>query len=310
MYRSIMVPLDGFATAERALRVAARLARASGAQLHLVHGLDLLVFPPYVGNDPTPEWWSGRAVELAQDYLDKIAARVRIESGREVSTAVLQEPIAPSLLEHAGKVEADLIVTTTHGRSPVSRFWLGSVADQLARSAFCPTLFLRAAEVVPETRATDPFRHILVPLDGSTLAEGVLPVALELVRVERANLTLLNVHNPQMVALPSMAGPFSPELPMTYIDPGPAQQEARDYLEMIAVSIEEPGIEARQEVVLTSGSAATEILEFARANSVDLIAMSTRGQGGARRLLLGSVADKVLRAATVPVLLFRPDDDA
>lgn len=310
MYRSIMVPLDGFATAERALLVAARLTRRTGAKLHLVHVLDLLVFPPYAGAAPTPEWWTGRAIELAEDYLETLAARIRIETSLEVSTAVLQEPIAPALLAFAQKVEADLIVTTTHGRSPVNRLWLGSVADQLARSSFCPTLFLRAAEVVPEERAADPFQHILVTLDGSALAEGVLPVALELVRVEGANLTLLNVHNPQSIVVPTMAGPFGPELAMTVLDPGPAEKQARDYIEMIGQSIEEPGIRPRQEVVTSMGSTAMEILEFARANNVDLIAMSTRGEGGARRLLLGSVADKILRAAAIPVVLFRPDDDA
>jgi nucleotide-binding universal stress UspA family protein len=310
MYQSILVPLDGFSTAERALPVAERLARRSGARLHLAHVLDLLVFPPYAGESPTPKWWGGEAITLAEKYLEGIKQTLMVKPGLQVTSQVLQEPIAPSLLRYAQEVEADLIVMTTHGRGPFQRFWLGSVADELARSASCPTLFLRAAEVVPAERAKDPFQHILVTLDGSTLAEGVLPVARELARVDNAQLTLASVLMPQPMMVPALAGASGVELVINSVDPVAEARSRTDYLEMIAKGIEAPGLLPNTEVIVDGNSAATAILEYARANGVDLIAMSTRGRGGVRRLLLGSVADKVLRAGEIPVLLFRPDENA
>jgi nucleotide-binding universal stress UspA family protein len=309
MYRSILVPLDGFATAERALPVAERLARKSGAQLHLAHVLDLLVFPPYARGGPTPEWWNGGAVKLAQAYMDDLKRQLT-SKGLRVSVVVLQEPIASSLLDHARLVEADLIIMTTHGRSPAQRLWLGSVADQLARSSFCPTLFLRAAEVVPAARTEDPFQHILVPLDGSALAEGVLPVARALARAEAARITLLSVLIPQPLAVPALSTANTAELVMTPIDPIEELRSRREYLDLMAHGIEEPGVSLRTEVLLDGSSPALAILDYAKRNRADLIALSTRGRGGVRRLLLGSVADKVLRAGEMPVLLFRPDEDA
>lgn len=308
MYRSILVPLDGFATSERAMPVGERLARKSGAQLHLAHVVDLFVFPPPPhAQHPTPGWRNGGMEKAAHAYLQDCMQKLR-SKGLRGSAAILQKPIARSLLEHASRVEADLIIMTTHGRSPGQRFWLGSVADELARSSFCPILFLRAAEVVPEARNEDSFHHILVPLDGSALAEGVLPAARELARTESAKITLLSVLNPPL-AMPALTPGNTVEL-VVPIDPVEDLSSRRDYIDMLMTRFAEDGLSLSGEVQIHGSTPAVAILDFAKRNSVDLIALSTRGQGGLRRLLLGSVADKVLRAGETPVLLFRPDEPA
>jgi nucleotide-binding universal stress UspA family protein len=305
VYRAIVVPLDGFATAERAVPVAARLARSSRAKVHLVHVVDLLAVPPYAEGAPSSEWWSGGAVRLAESYLQRLAEVSSTTYGVEFTTALLPEPIVSSLLSYADRVDAGLIVTTTHGKAPLQRLWVGSVADELARSATCPVLFLRASEVVPAERAEDRFRRILVPLDESPLSESVLPAALALAKAEQAGITLLTAWapHPMWLATDALMPPPVPTPPHT------VQEEVLAYLESVAATLRDDDMDVRTEVVNAGpGSVADAILEFERSNDIDVVALSTHGAGGLRRLLIGSVADKLLRASTKPVLLYRPEE--
>lgn len=308
MYHSIMIPLDGYPTAERAIPVAARLARNSGARLHFAQVVDLFSFPPYVKGPPDSSWWNGGAIRLAEDYLSNLAVHAISEFGIDVSTEVLEQPIAASLLKHAEQIQADLIVTTTHGKSGWQRMWLGSISDELARSSSCPTLFLRAAEVVPAERVNDRFEQILVPLDGSILSEAALPAVVSLARAENAQITLLTVARLRAVPMSALAAAGDTRAAVMF-DLRAAEQDARDYLEMIAEGLEADGFATRREVLTGADSPAVEILDYARGHNIDVITMSTHGEGGVRRLLLGSVADKVLRASPKPVLLIRPREE-
>ena len=306
MYRAIVVPLDGFATAERAIPVAARLARASGARVHLVHAVDVLAFPSYAEGSPAAEWWNGGALRLAEAYLKRLAEENGSKYSVTITTELLLEPVAPSVVSYVERIGADLIVSTTHGKSPLKRAWVGSVADELARTAPCPTLFLRASEVVPAERAEDPFTHILVPLDGSPLSESVLPAARELAKTEKARITLLNVWDLHPLLLGTDGLVLPPPLP-AYVTS--TIDQARTYIERVAADFSRNGLTVQTEVVTAdAGSVAATILEYEREHDVDVLALSTRGAGGLRRLLLGSVADKILRTSTNPVLLFRPPE--
>ena len=304
MYRGIVVPLDGFATAERALPVAGRLALESGARVHLVHVVDPLAVPLYAEGVPPAQWWNGGAVKLARSYLERLAQESSAKYSVEFTSEILPEPIVPSLLSYVERSGADLIVTTTHGKSPLKRLWMGSVADELARSATCPALFLRASEVVPEERAGDPFKHIVVPLDASPLSESVLPAVRALAEAEKARITLVNVWSPHPLWI-ATDGLLPPPVPAP---PATAPEEVAAYLESVAANLRRSGLDVQTEVLTTDpGSAANAILEYEHSNDVDVIGMSTQGAGGLRRFLLGSVADKILRASNKPVLLFRPD---
>ena len=302
-----MVPLDGFATSERALAPAIRLARDTGARLHLVHVIDPIKFPPYAPAVPTAEWWNGGAIDAAKDYLDRLRLQLLLECGVEGSGTVLQGLIAPSLLHEAEQIDADLIVMTTHQRSPVQRLFVGSVAHEVARSSLCPVLFMRAAEVIPEERAQDTFKHILVPIDGSPHSETILPFARDIARVDKGQVTLLHVVM-STAAIPMVSGGFVPSSIMERVDPAAELHAGQMYVDRIANTLCDYDVRPRAKLA-ASTSIANEILQFAKDNSVDLIAMTTHGQGGLWRLLLGSTADRVLRASDVPVLLFNPKED-
>jgi nucleotide-binding universal stress UspA family protein len=147
------------------------------------------------------------------------------------------------------------------------------------------------------------FNHILVPLDGSALAETALPAALELARSFESKITLLRVaHTP---LLPGLDGYSFAEIDATLREQ--ARQEAIEYLRAQAGSLRQQGYDARTHVTIGQ-PVAEHILNVTDLLEVDTIVMSTHGWGGIRRWVYGSVADKVLRHAKVPVLLIRASE--
>jgi nucleotide-binding universal stress UspA family protein len=179
-----------------------------------------------------------------------------------------------------------MVVMTTHGRGVVSRFWLGSVADHLLRHLEVPVLLLRHHESA-EVDSRMAFRRMLVPLDGSVRAESVLEPALAL--------------------CPPPAGEFALVRIVAADADGAAQgrEAAAVYLDEVADRLERRGCRVST-TVLVSASPAHAILEQARPEAADCIAMATRGASGVKRLVLGSVTDKVVRGADVPVLALHP----
>jgi nucleotide-binding universal stress UspA family protein len=169
------------------------------------------------------------------------------------------------------------------------------VADGLVRRTKLPLLLIRAG--LPLRCWEGGLHRILVPLDGSELAESILPRLADLARVARARLTLLEVIGPPMPELTPYAVAYLPE------DDDVLAEQARAYLGRVAASLAERGVEADVEVAF--GRPAERIAAAAAQHRFDLIAMATHGRGGMDRLIVGSVADEVLRQASVPLLLFR-----
>jgi nucleotide-binding universal stress UspA family protein len=182
----------------------------------------------------------------------------------------------------------------THGRGPLSRFWLGSVADELIRRTPVLVLLVRPGEKVPGMIPEVVLGNILIPLDGSALAEQVLEPALELARLMEARCTLLRVV--ESCSSPADRGSDGP----------PERAPAETYLNRVAGRLREKGLRIRTRVVVAR-HAAEAILEEAEAQASNLIALATHGRGGFKRMLLGSVADKVLRGASTLVLVQRSD---
>ena len=182
----------------------------------------------------------------------------------------------------------DLIVMTTHGYGRVNRAVLGSVADELVRRATVPILLTRPREAADGAPPTT-IHRILILLDGSTASEQVLWPALTIARLTGTACTLLHVVEASAAGQESAAV----EGEMTL---------ARRYLEAVAESCREQGADVTTRLVAARQAVAV-ILE--EGSGHDLIALATHGRGGIKRLLLGSVADKVLREAHVPVLLYR-----
>ncbi|HKJ91891.1 MAG TPA: universal stress protein [Longimicrobiales bacterium] len=297
MYASILVPLDGSHFAEEAIPHALDLVRRSGARLHLV-----------TVRTPTAALLAGLAgraetdgsADPEREYLDRICEGLCDELGESVSFALLDPPVADALNDYAAAHDVDLIVMTTHGRGGLSRAWLGSVADVLVRRATMPVLLYRPGM---EHGASTAFRNILVPLDGSAESETAVARALQLGALTDARYTLLYVV--QMPFL--MEGLSSAELLRVDADELDRRRgEAEHYLHTLAGRMQTEA-DVRTTTLLHERPA-DAILSYARDCDADVIAMATRGLGGWKRMVLGSVADKVLRGAEQPVLLYHPPD--
>jgi nucleotide-binding universal stress UspA family protein len=293
VFRTILVPLDGSRLAEQALPLALPLARRAGSALRLA-----LVHRPDSGG-PQADVAAFRA---QQAYLEQTAHRIRQLGVPLVTTEVIEDgPIAPALCAYADAVGADLVVLTTHGRGPLSRFWLGSVTDELLRTAPLPLLVCRPTDDgPPDPGAGRRFRRILVPLDGTEAAEAALAPAAALARQFGAGLLLFRVVVPAPVlvqnwvasAVSAMEGPILEEL----------TAQARADLLRAARRFRAEGLTVEVRVAVNVSPAAA-VLEAAPV--ADLIALATHGRSGAARLFLGSVADKVVRGAPCPVLVVR-----
>jgi len=304
MFHKIVVPLDHSQFAEQALGQAAAIARSSRGELDLT----LVHEPvPMEGFGDAP--WHAEAWEGEQRYLLSTAEELSDWTGVPVTSALLQGPLVESICKRAWEVEADLIVMSTHGRTGLSRLWLGSVADGVVRHSRIPVLMLRPVERTFDRFAPRHlFKHILVPLDGSEFAEDALLSATALAECSRASINLLRVVQP----VPMLA--MDPGLPFVYPSPISAPDEpatsrelddAKRSIDKVARRLSAVGAANVSSDVLVGHSVARGIIEFAEGHHVDVIAMSTHGRG-ASRLVLGSVADNVIRGCEIPILVHRP----
>ncbi len=304
MFRKLLVPLDRSSLAEEAIGQAASIARESGATIDLVLAHEPIAF----GGFADLPWESDSSAE--QKYLESIAAE--LDSGARVraTCAVVRGAPGDMIGQRARDIGADLIVMTSHGRTGFSRTWLGSVADAVMRRSAIPVLMLRPEEGTSNRRtAAQSVDRILVPLDGSALAIGILPAAMNLARATHASIVLLRV----VPVIPVMTA-YEPTVPVTsmpIVPDKPATQQLADEANAELTSVarrlhEDTGVAVDGEVVVAE-QIAQAIVDQVAARDVDVVAMSTHGRG-ASRWLFGSVADKVLRSSRVPVLLYRPVD--
>jgi nucleotide-binding universal stress UspA family protein len=179
------------------------------------------------------------------------------------------------------------------------------VADELIRTLDVPVLALRGQENAPLTGPVG-VPQILVPLDGSPLAEAALDPAMRMAHLWQSPLTLLRVVHPVLLSTDSASlVPAVYDEVLTRKDCDAAQADLERQVEVLR----EQGLQAKAVVLIGGGAAAVSILDLARPERVGLIVLATHGRGGLRRVALGSVADKLVRAAAVPVLVIRPEKD-
>lgn len=310
MYRSLLVPLDGSSFCEQALPLAMSIARRAGAAIEVVH-----VHSPFEYYSSDSDIVSDLDQQARKDkiaYLDGIVNRLTATGKVAATSTLLVGAAADALHDHAVAKQIDLAVMTTHGRGPLSRFWLGSVADDLMRRLPVPILLVRPQETAPDANQEPVSRNILVPLDGSELSEQILEPAVELAVLMQAEITLLRVVDPVLEVGDESSGQgkiqFDRSLHAQVAGIRDRHQaEATRYLEEVANRLRSrlPRVQVR---VVPASKPAAAILSDARDHGVDLIALATQGRGGLARLFLGSVADKVVRGATTPVLVYRPNN--
>ncbi len=291
MYRRILIPLDGSTLAEQVLPWAKMLAVRSKATIVLIQAIPHLHGPLRVDGEVIQVDEQTEMLQMrAHEYLEEVCKELGNAHIPAASEVRVGAP-APAILEFAEGSGIDLIAMTTHGSTGVLDWVYGSVADKVLHGAHVPVLLVRASD---PPAASGPLKRILVALDGSELAERALEPARQLAVDFDAELSLLRVW----------------ERPLYGIEDSPSVMEALErssregaehYITVAAQRLRAQG--ARVRGATTSGPVAPGILEQAQTLAADLIVMTTHGRSGLGRWVMGSVADGVLRAAMVPVLL-------
>jgi nucleotide-binding universal stress UspA family protein len=290
MFSKIMVPMDGSSLAERALPMAVKFAEGTGANLVLYR---VVPYFTVLAADPLLyEEMNRLGEDEALAYLRQI--RKEITSPLPTETVCEVGSAAESILQYANDNKIDLIVMSSHGRSGLNRWVYGSVAERIMSQAPCPTLILNARHPsLPESP-----EKILVPLDGSELAEKALVPVIDLIAALGTQLHLLRVTTSGHMRIETETQP-------DLIDGIENDEliEAKNYLQEL---IQRVGIDdAHLTVEVAKATVAEAIIEYATTNDIDLIAMSSHGRTGLKRWVYGSVAEKVLRGACCATMIVR-----
>jgi nucleotide-binding universal stress UspA family protein len=301
MYGKIMVPTDGSGFDRKAILVALRIADRCQANVVLVR---VVTTGAYLGmKAPTEGIASVNALRaehrVAVSELNALAVECGNISNAEISVALEEGPAAHVLESYARRNEIDLIVISSHGRHGIARLSLGSVTDSLIKGTTIPVLVVKpnASYLTPE--ASSGFRHIIVPLDGSGLAERILTWVVPLAKLEEAEITLLHV-------LTSSGDSYErgDRRGLPWWKKRVAGTNA--YLSHRVSEIRLQGVAATIEVVVAD-KVPEAIIDYVRKEGADLVAIATHGRGGLARAVRGSVADSVIRSAMCSVLAFHPD---
>ena len=288
--KNILVPYDFSSYAQHALSYGVDMARATGAALHVLH-IELLY---------------GTALnESAQGSERAEALRKKMEADTVLGDETVQDIVvyyavgqdvaaAPSVLEYADEHKVDLIIAGTHGRRGLRRAFLGSVAEEIVRLATCPVLTMHG----PTSSTFGNIRSILAPIDFSDHSRVALRYAAELASLTGARLDILHVvHEPKRPVL------YDAGIISLYTFKADIEQKVLKEMEALYMGLEVPVNEVTYQVA--RGYTADEISQFARQEADGLIVMGTQGLTGLGHLLLGSVTEKVVRIASVPVFTIR-----
>ena len=308
MYSKVVVPLDGSELAEGVLPHVAEVVRGRESRVYLLSASPLArrVSPAAVDVQPAsatmPDDLQGARRKL-MEYLRTVAKGLE-PAATDVWIGVSFGRPADEILTFAGKVDADLIAMSTHGRSGISRWVFGSVADRLLHGASCPVLLVRAKPAQPRT----PYQNILLPLDGSELAEQVIPYVKALIHPNHTRISLISVLTTGLGdRTVTLLTSYPPGMQLATTALSQAQAQLQTYLRSVAAVLRERG--AVVSITIRQGSPADEILTHAAEVEADLISMTTHGLSGASRWVYGGVAGKVLQGAHSPVLLVRPTSE-
>lgn len=300
MYRMIMAPTDGSGFDREAIRVALRIAERSHAKVRLVrvHCIGALFG---IVSSPEAATVSVKVQEEERNRilneLRDLAADCRKTSGAEIEVSVEDGPLPDALHAYAKRNNVDLIVMSSHGRGGIARLSLGSVTDSLIRHTTIPVLVVKPRPSYVSPEAPTVFKRIVVSLDGSSVAEQVLPGVVPLARVDESELTLLRVVVPRTTSQKAVANECTP-----WWDKEVAAAEA--YLFRTADKLREDGFPTKTDVVLGE-NVAQSIADYAARESADLVAIATHGRGVLSRALIGSVADALTRTSQTSLLVLR-----
>jgi nucleotide-binding universal stress UspA family protein len=299
MYSKILVPLDGSKTAENVLPLARCFDRSLQIPVELLGVVDIAEMARrHVAADPASmiRTLVDDATQRLGDYLERVAKNFPIG---KVQCTVRRGNAAEAIIESAAADKQTLIAMATHGRSGLDRWLLGSVAEKVLRAASNPTVVVRAKEEKNPAWEMTPLKRVIVPLDGSELAESVLPSVEELAKKLDLEVTLLGVYG----VAPGVSSAGEGEAFIGGLR-AETRTETLAYLEKKAAELRSKGLD-KVSCVAKEGLAADEIISTARRTLDNLIAMCTHGRAGVTRWMLGSVTETVVRHSGDPVLVIR-----
>jgi len=298
MYTRMIIPLDGSKVAEQVLPYGRFLAKALMIPVELLGVVDpetLVAFSnPAQGrhlDTLVAETMSATAI-----YLESTA---RSFQGVQVKSSVAKGKPEDEVIQNAAGDKNTLIVMATHGRSGIQRWLLGSIADKVLHGATNHLLLIRASDQ-GKTDGEAPLKTMIVPLDGSALAEQAFPDVVDLAKKMQLQVVLVRAYALPPAISGEDYGYYSAEL-LDHLE-----SEARDYLQRKVNEIKQKGITSVTSVVNT-GYGAEEIITLARNTPDNLITMCTHGRSGMKRWVLGSVTDRVVRHSGDPVLIIQSD---
>jgi len=301
MFRKILVPLDGSELAEYAIKPAFTLAAHNRSELTLLR-------VPIVGDivsyglSPQDLVWRDEVLRTnfgeAEHYLAQVRDHYQ-QTGVTIRPVTVSGDPASTIVDYARAESIDLIVMSTHGRTGISRWVLGSITERVLRQAPCPVLVIRNSQ---------PIERALITLDGSPLSQLALAPGVSVASQLGAQLTLLTIATSQSKA--SLESAFT----LAQTGPEPVHSECgstRELAEAYLNSLVHQGLTAEMtssepHLEVMEGPPAHAILEYAEANNITLLIMATHGRSGLLRWVYGSVTEKVLRNSRAALLVVRP----
>lgn len=287
MIGTVIVPLDGSELAAEALPYARAIVEKLNIPLHLI----------WVVAPDAP----ASAKDEAQTYLREQATALGAHAQPSVRMGEPEEQIVKA----ASEATEPVIVMATHARGGLSRLISGSVAERVISESGAPVLVIRHET---KERQDGPVRTIAVALDGSVYAEAALPYAREMARAFDAELLLVRVAETSQIYGIMGAEPVGVASAEAFNEiTEQLGKDARDYLEAKAAQLRQDGITVRTETL--EGFAADQLMALERDMPIDVIVMATHGRSGLGRLVFGSVADRILKNGTTPILMIRPSGE-
>ena len=302
MSNNILVPLDGSSLADAAVPHAIELARRMGGALRIVRVHEPMApvtveAPPLVFPDARIE---AEVVMTKRAWLDARSKEIGSGSGLTVHSEFRIGQPGAEIVAAAADCDAKVIVCTTHGTGGWAPHWFGSVTDYVIRHTLKPVFAMSAAATERTTKPS----AMLVLLDGSEMSEAILPDVKSFAKAFGASVELFRVVVPPWVGDSEMV--LTPEIDRFGIDA--FAEEAKHELDAVAEDLRATGLSVTSRVEVQNGPT-RGILEHIEKSNPDIVALATHGRGIAR-LLVGSVADKVLRASSRPMLCVRPQRTA
>lgn len=289
MYDDILVPVDETAISSGLLPYASEVARGLDAELTLLYVADTARDSVTVVNNTVVDALESEGEDVLADAEDALDG-----TGIDWSTDVVQGDPASTIVDYADRYAFDLVFMPTRGREGLSRYVLGSVAEKVVRLSPVPVLTVRMQE---DEQLGFPFEQILVPTDGSDAATAAAEHAFELASVLDAGVHILSVVDTTSL------GPDVRSLL------GDSNERAQGDVDALVEKARERGV-ASVEAAVEEGSPPDAIESYIDMHDIDLVVMGTTGRRGVDQILLGSVAEKTVRSAPVPVVTIRSDGDS